>query len=338
VTFIWLGFVVKSRGKIRNQERQTDIYIEIFIFILGMDLTIVSNLVKDTIVGNDGVISQALGGPPCYAGLMAREFGFNINLVTRYGKDLMEKDIHILKTNGLSLRSSGLSDLPTTKFVIHCLGRSRKLVLESKCDKVRLEDVMETVTDGWLISPVFDEVSQPVLDYIRDHRGDLDFVMLDPQGFTRVSDDQGTISTRNEISLDFKGMRAIKLDPAELACLTGGLSGVAGIKRIVDHNHVDYLLYTDENAIHAATGDTHYWLKISDMNIPDSTGIGDILSSTFSCTFMKENDVIWAFCFAVGAAVASLNLKRRGLEKIPKRSKVEENAAYFYAALNYEKF
>lgn len=314
------------------------IFILKYLCYLGMDLAIVSNLVKDTIIGNDGITSQAMGGPPCYAGLMAKALGFNVNLVTRYGNDLTDRDIQILKTGGLSLKKSGLSDSPTTKFVIQCLGRTRTLSIESKCDSIRLEDVIEIKPDGWLISPVYDEVPQTVLDYVSDHSGSLDFVMLDPQGFTRGSDDHGTISTRTKINLDLKGIRAIKLDPAELACLTGGLSGVSGIKKIFDLCDIDYILHTDEKAIHAATREAHYWLKISDMNIPDSTGIGDIISSTFACTFLKEKDVIWAFCFAVGAAWAAMNLKTRGIEKIPKKSKVEENAAYFYAALNFEKF
>jgi sugar/nucleoside kinase (ribokinase family) len=300
-----------------------------------MDLTVVSNLVIDTIIGNDGVISPSMGGPPCYGGLMAVELGLCTNLVTRFGNDLKDEDRETLKHRGLSLKSSGVSHLPTTKFSIECLGQHRRLFLRSKCDKIRLEDVLDTRTDGWLVSPVYDEVPELVLNYIMKNTGDRNFVMLDPQGYTRAVDDKGMISIKNEISLDLKGVTAIKLDPVELECLTGGISGPSGIRKVHDRYGIHFVIYTEETAIHVSDGGTHYWLPLSKKNTPDSTGIGDILSSAFACTFLKEKDLIWAFCFAVGATTASLESKNRGLRKIPTSSKVEENASYFYNMLNF---
>ena len=53
-----------------------------------------------------------------------------------------------------------MSSLPTTKFLIQTLGQSRMLTLESNCEKIRLSDVEHIKTDGWLISPVLDEVPE----------------------------------------------------------------------------------------------------------------------------------------------------------------------------------
>ena len=302
-----------------------------------MNLTIVSNLVMDTILGEDGIATESIGGPPCYAGFTAMNLGFSINIVTRFGKDLKEEYTYILNKRGITLGPSGMSSLPTTKFLIQTLGRSRMLSLESNCDKIRLTDVEHIKTDGWLVSPVLDEVPEAVLEYIRNNPGKKNFVMLDPQGFTRMVDPFGMIVVKNETHLNLKNISAIKLDTAELGSMTGGVFGLSGIKKIHTHYGVKFVIHTEEGIIHFSDANTHFWLNLSHVQIPDSTGIGDIISSAFSCTFMRENDVVWAFCFAVGAAAAALDSKRRGVEKIPKRSKVEENASYYYNTLKYEK-
>ena len=302
-----------------------------------MNLTIVSNLVMDTILGEDGIATESIGGPPCYAGFTATNLGFTINIVTRFGKDLKEEYTYILNKRGITLVPSGMSSLPTTKFLIQTLARSRILSLESNCDKIRLTDVEHIKTDGWLVSPVLDEVPEAVLEYIRNNPGKKSFVMLDPQGFTRMVDPFGMIVVKNETHLNLKNISAIKLDTAELGSMTGGVFGLSGIKKIHTHYGVKFVLHTEEGIIHFSDANTHFWLNLPHVQIPDSTGIGDIISSAFSCTFMRENDVVWAFCFAVGAAAAAIDSKCRGVEKIPRRSKVEENASYYYNTLKYEK-
>ena len=311
--------------------------IEIIQPLSMMHLTLVSNLAVDTIRGSDGIITTSLGGPPCYGGLMAMELGLHPNLVTRFGNDLKEDDKIVLRNRGLLLKSSCVSTLSTTKFRIECLGRERRLFLQSKCDIIRLEDVLHTGTDGWLVSPILDEVPPPVLNYVQSNPGHGNFILLDPQGYTRAVDQKGMISIRQNVDLDLKGVTAIKLDPPELGSLTRGLSGQSGVRKIHDHYGIKFVIFTEENAIHVSDGRTDYWLRLSKKNSPDSTGVGDILSSAFTCTYLKEKDLVWAFCFAVGAASASLESGNRGLEKIPSYSMVEENASYFYNALKFAK-
>ncbi len=55
-----------------------------------MNLAIVSNLVMDTILDQDGVATESLGGPPCYGGLTATTLGVVTKVVTRFGKNLKE--------------------------------------------------------------------------------------------------------------------------------------------------------------------------------------------------------------------------------------------------------
>ena len=63
-----------------------------------------------------------------------------------------------------------------------------------------------------------------------------------------------------------------------------------------------------------------------DIELNDTTGIGDIFSATFCCTMLKEKDILWALSFAGGAAQAALESGQIGLEKIPSKGAIESNA------------
>ena len=50
---------------------------------------------------------------------------------------------------------------------------------------------------------------------------------------------------------------------------------------------------------------------------------------------LKENDFLWALCFAGGAAQAALESKNIGIEKIPKKGSIESNGSYFYNMVKF---
>ena len=69
----------------------------------------------------------------------------------------------------------------------------------------------------------------------------------------------------------------------------------------------------------------------------DYVGIGYILSAAFCCSYMKERDPLLAICFATGAMSAVLKTKLTGLNKIPTKSKIEQNAYYHYGTVSFQK-
>ena len=101
---------------------------------------------------------------------------------------------------------------------------------------------------------------------------------------------------------------------------------------------VKYVLFTNKREISMLDKDRIYSLTLPNREIYDTTGIGDIFSSTFCSTFLKEKDSIWAFCFASGAAQAAIESKKVGLEKVPKKGATETNATYFYNAISRFEF
>ena len=301
-----------------------------------MKAAIVSNLVLDEIVSRDMKSSQSLGGPAAYCGITASKFGFDTTLFTHFGKDLDSKHLEYLKIQGISFNITNSLDLPTTKFILRNFENDRELILQSKCSALDIEEIKSAKSDCWIISPVFDEVSLDLLQYLVSSREKNQFIMLDPQGYTRSVDSAGRILIRSNIDMPINNVNGIKLDSQEISCFTNGLQGIEGMKKIHSKYKIDYVLYTEDQIIHLLERERRYWLKLPKIDTSDSTGLGDIIVSSFACTIVKEKDSVWAFCFAAGALTAALQTKEVGIKKIPSRSAIEENASYYYNIMNYE--
>jgi fructose-1-phosphate kinase PfkB-like protein len=160
--------------------------------------------------------------------------------------------------------------------------------------------------------------------------------MLDPQGYLRLVDDLGDITMRDNLELELSGINAIKVDNQEMTALTGGLQGLAGMQALHSRG-IDFVIYTENRIIHLLHNQTHYWLALQEIDAVDSTGVGDILSASFSCAFIKENDPIWAICFGVGAVKTALETRQVGIAKIPSMRYIEETATYLYNAIGFQR-
>ena len=273
-----------------------------------MKLTIVSNIVKDKIILENNQITYSLGGPPCYCGLIAKQFGAKVRLVTKFGQDLSDKELLFFKNSNFEVNNNSLSHSPTTKFILKINGLNRELYLLDKCDPILIPDIEQINTDGWIISPVFDEVPYFVLEYLINNHNN-DFLMLDPQGYTRTIDTNSKVILYKSLDpIFFKNIDAIKLDPQELFCFSGG-NDINALRKLKLNNTIKFALYSENKRIHMLNQDKHYWLEINKVNTSDSTGAGDILASAFTCAFIKERDPLWAFSFGVGAVMASLKTK-----------------------------
>jgi sugar/nucleoside kinase (ribokinase family) len=288
-----------------------------------MNLAIFSHCTIDEILQND-VVTETAGGPACYCGLTAKNMKFDIDLHTKVGNDFL---FHTeLEKNGIFISQNSITDTPTTRFLLKIFGTERELYLKSKCDPI---ESIKSDADGAIVSPVFDEISEDTLDGIKEN---FDFTLLDPQGYLRRIDDNGKIFLEKTL-LDLSSITAIKTDPDEAFYLTGLREKEAMVA--LQKKGVKHVLYTNKQNITMLAKDRMYHLKIPNMPIGDTTGVGDIFCAAFSCSFMKEKDPIWAICFAVGAAQAALETRATGLGKIPLGGDTERNAAYLYNLMQF---
>lgn len=286
-----------------------------------MKLGIFSHCTIDEIKIIEGLYERP-GGPACYCGLAARKLGFDVELATKFGSDFTFLDE--LRQNKVKLENFQ-SQRPTTRFRLEIMGSDRTLWLKNICDEIEYTKIN---ADGILVSPVFNEISKQTLDKIKN---DSKLVALDPQGFLRRTLEGKVFLERTD--LDLSGISVLKSDPSEVLNLTG-LEEIEGALAL--HKKVEHVLYTNKRDVSLIHNNRQYSLRLPDMDIYDTSGIGDIFTATFCCTLLKERDVLWALSFAGGSAQAALESKEIGLDKVPSRGATEVNASYFYNTIKFK--
>ena len=286
-----------------------------------MKLAIYSHCALDTIT-IDGNSYEQIGGAASYCGIMARELKFDVELFTKYGPDFPKQ---YLVENKINLINSE-SNKNTTKFSISISGSDRTLKLENECDPIDYSDVD---ANGHIVSPIFHEISEDVFEKIKSNSN---FLFVDPQGFLRQKDSDNNIILKNT-NLDLSGVNAIKINPEEGKNIVDGTPDEMMLA--LQKKGIEYVLLTDKTNVSLLVKNRVYSLKLPNKTVHDTTGIGDIFCSTFTCTMLKEKDFLWALCFAAGSAQAALESNNVGLQKIPKKGAIENNASYFYNLVDF---
>ena len=288
-----------------------------------MKVGIFSHCTMDTIIYENEQY-DAPGGPASYCSITAKKQKHDVNLYTKFGANYPLEEF--FNENKINMHDA-LSSKDTTKFRIELNNSDRKLFVENMCDNI---DFIENNDDGTIISPVFDEIS---LDTYSQIKNSDNFTFLDPQGFLREKNSDNEVSLKRT-SLDLANIDAIKMNPDELFALTG-LSGPDGIKQLQKLG-IEYVIYTNKQEISLLVKDKLYTIFLPKMTLTDTTGIGDIFCSTFTCTMLKEKDFLWALSFAGGAAQSALESKAFGLEKVPEKNALESNGSYFYNIVEFK--
>ena len=286
-----------------------------------MKLAVFGHCAIDTI-NLDGTNYEQIGGSACYCGITARQFKFDVDLYTKFGPNFPKQYLTENKINFINSESQN----NTTKFAISITGAERTLKLEHECDPIEYVNVD---ADGHLVSPIYHEITSEILKEIKK---DSNFLFVDPQGFLRQKDSQNNISLENN-DIDLSDVNAIKVNPEEAQRIVNGTHDEMMLA--LQKKGVEYVLLTDKTEVSLLVKDKVYSITLPNKLIHDTTGIGDIFCSTFCCTMLKEKDFLWALCFAGGSAQAALESKNLGLQKIPKKGAIQNNASYFYNLVKF---
>ncbi|MBA4460028.1 MAG: PfkB family carbohydrate kinase [Nitrosopumilus sp.] len=287
-----------------------------------MKIALFSHCAIDTIMIGDSKYEQ-IGGAACYGGITARQFKFDVDLVTKFGSDFPYKQY--LTDNKLNFENAQ-SEKGTTRFSINIEGADRTLKLENQCEPIEYAKIN---ADGFLVSPIFHEISSETLKEIKK---DSNFLLIDPQGFLRRTDSEKNVILE-DTDIDLSQVSVIKVNPEEALHLTG--SSTEESLKILQKRGVEHAILTNKTEVSMLVNDQIYSITLPNKKIYDTTGVGDIFCSAFCCTMLKEKDFVWALCFAGGAAQAALESKDVGLLKIPKKGAVENNASYFYNLMKF---
>ncbi|MDH3395352.1 MAG: PfkB family carbohydrate kinase [Nitrosopumilus sp.] len=286
-----------------------------------MKLAVVSHCAIDTIT-IDGNNYEQIGGAASYCGITARQFKFDVDLFTKFGPDFSKQYLTEHKINFANSESKK----NTTKFAISITGSERTLKLENECEPI---DYSGISADGHIVSPIYNEISEDTFKKIKD---DSNFLFVDPQGFVRQKDSQNNIFLKNT-DLDLSGINAIKVNPEEAKHLVSGTHDEMMLA--LQKKGIEYVLLTNKTDVSLLVKDKVYSITLPNSQIHDTTGVGDIFCTAFICTMLKEKDFLWALSFAGGAAQAALESKNVGLQKIPRRGTIQNNASYFYNLVKF---
>ena len=288
-----------------------------------MKLDVFSHCTIDTIQINDSKYVVP-GGPACYCSLTARILKFDVRLHTKFGSDF---PLVNYLTEQKIVFEDALSTKPTTQFILNLVNSERTLFLQNKCESI---NSVTLDTDSVIISPLFDEISIELFEKIKKN---ANFVLLDPQGFLRRKNSENKIYLE-QTDLNLSNISAIKVNQDELKYLTGA-SNVDGIK-ILQKKGIDSVILTDKQNISLLSENRIYSITLPNLELNDTTGIGDIFCAAFCCTMLREKDILWALSFGGGAVQAALESKQIGLEKIPSKGAIESNAYYFYNTVKFK--
>jgi sugar/nucleoside kinase (ribokinase family) len=308
-----------------------------------MKIGIASHIVKDSITDIEGNKIESLGGPACYGSIIAKTFKIDSFLFTKIGKDIYNNNLEFLKRNNIHIENDQIdNNNPTTQFqlVLNKDGSGRNLFLLSKCSPIKIDHQAMNNLDGIILSPVIDEIPIEIFDGITKTNKNK-FIMLDPQGFLRIWNRESLlISYKEKLDLDLKGITAIKTDEQELAALTGrgGIdTSIESMKLLKKKYSLEFVILTARNQISLLNKNILYSLSFKKISSLDTTGLGDILTAGFSCSYLKEKDPLWALCFGVGSIIASLSSNKKGLDKVPQKMNIiEKNASYFYNLVKFK--
>ena len=286
-----------------------------------MKLALFSHCAIDTIT-IDGNNYEQIGGAACYCGITARQFKFDVDLFTKFGPDFPRQYLTEQKINFLNSESNK----NTTKFSISITGSDRTLKLENECEPIEYSSVN---ADAHIVSPIYHELSNDIFKKIKN---DSNFLFVDPQGFLRRTDSQNNVLLE-KTDLDLSDVNAVKVNPEESNQLVNGTHDE--MMMALQKKGIEYVILTNKSDVSLLVKDKIYSITLPNRQIHDTTGIGDIFCSAFTCTMLKEKDFLWALCFAGGAAQAALESNNVGLQKIPKKGTIETNASYFYNLVKF---
>lgn len=271
----------------------------------------------------------SVGGPPSYAGLTCSRFGMDVFALTRIGADFPSDQEVWLARNGIALRPSDRSaSAPTTRFSIEVKEDSRTLKMTSRCDDITRDQLPDSQYHASLVSPIAGEVSGQLLAEISRRS---DFTFLDPQGFVRNFDKDGTVSIGKLKDAGVLGnIHAIKMDKQEAEAVTGKSDPKEALSKLASLGVRKAIVTQGKDPSYVLDGSRTFSVPIPQAQVIDTTGAGDILSGTLVALYLRSRDFLWSACF--GIAASSLSLHMIALSKVDLPASVDDQAKRLYSA------
>jgi sugar/nucleoside kinase (ribokinase family) len=291
---------------------------------MTFDIIVVGHVAIDISIWPWGTIENVLGGAPTYSGLALVALRKSVGIVSKVGRDFLEKFPPIYSKLGLDTEGILVAGPHTTTFENTYNGEgNRTQVCKHMAPPIRPQEIPQDYFDagGFYVSPIVNEVNP---DLLKSVKKESNLVMFDPQGALREigEDDKVTVKPK-DLSEHLKHTDIVKIGKEE-ANLLGenveeamGKLKAAGPKIVIFTQGGEPLLVLSDEGM----------LKITPLkaDVKDMTGAGDVFGAAFLSRYLTTHNVSESAKFATAAA--GLKIRYRGPVGFPSEQEVLEAAA-----------
>jgi len=287
---------------------------------LDFDVIVVGHVAIDMNVLPWGVIENALGGAPTYAGLTLVALRKNVGVVSKVGADFLDKFPPLYSKLGLDTEGILVAGEYTTTFEnTYDEAGNREQVCKHVAARISVDDIPRAYQDagGFYVSPIADEVTAGVLKSIK-RKGNI--VMLDPQGLFRKIGDGGKVEIRPREDLgDFLGyVDIVKIGRDEARVLKGEARKI--LKSLREMGPKIAILTQGEKACTMLSDEGFSEVKSLKVDARDLTGAGDVFGAAFLARYLDTRDAEKSAKFA--STAAGLKIRYKGPTGFPSEKEI----------------
>ncbi len=269
------------------------------------DLVTVGHLAIDLITSSKIASPRStLGGSSTYTSIAAAKLGAKVSVISKVGEEFQNEYLEWLKANGVDL--SGLRQVKgaaTTKFIITYKNGQRKLQLKSCAPPISRLDISDSLqTKALHIAPIANEIQNAAITKLR---GLTEILSLDPQGFIRAFDKEGSMRLK-----PWKANQALmqidiyKSSSREIRMVTRLQKLPQAMREIRDYGAKIVMVTRGMKGTILLVDDTFYHIPTCKPRVfRDPTGAGDTFIGAFLAEYLQGKEPLWCAC--VGSAASS---------------------------------
>jgi ribokinase len=287
---------------------------------LDLDIVVVGHVTIDVNVLPWGVIENALGGTPTYAGLALVALKRSVGVVSKVGADFLEKFPPLYSKLGLDTEGIYVAGEYTTTFEnTYDKSGNREQVCKHVAARISPDDIPRSYQDaaGFYVSPIADEVDASVLKSIKRKEN---IVMFDPQGLFRKINSEGKVEIhpRDDLSDFLKHVDIVKIGRDEARALKGGVKKV--LENLRGMGPEIAILTRGEKGC-AVLSDAGF-KEVGSLKVEakDLTGAGDVFGAAFLSKQIDSRDGVKSAKFA--SVAAGLKIRYKGPIGFPSEKEI----------------
>jgi len=283
------------------------------------DAIVVGHIAIDVNILPWGVIENALGGAPTYAGLTLAALRKNTGVVSKVGADFPEKFPPIYSKLGLDTEGIFVAGEYTTTFEnTYDEAGNRRQVCKHVAPRISPDDIPADYSDAqsFYVSPIANEITPDVLRAIKR---ESNLVMLDPQGLLREIKKDGKVEIKSqELGGFLKHVDIVKIGKEEARALKGGPKEVLKGLRAMGPKIAILTKGRDASMVLSDEG----LVKVDSIKVDakDLTGAGDVFGAAFLTRYVATRDVLESAKFATAAA--GLKIRYKGPTGFPSEQEI----------------